>query len=124
VKTGGFPNDFKRRSDAITAKPPNASRQGVRFVVSDSVIDGCEFPAGSCGRLSRFSRLDIRHSAFTFPAMSSAHEPRIPVLPTLMTAGNILCGFVAILQIFDGRHSRGEHALPLRDRVHPAGLLV
>lgn len=31
-------------------------------------------------------------------------EPRIPVLPTLMTAGNMLCGFVAILQIFDGRH--------------------
>jgi len=36
--------------------------------------------------------------------MSAAHEPRIPVLPTLMTAGNILCGFFAILQIFDGRH--------------------
>ncbi|MBE7495555.1 MAG: CDP-diacylglycerol--serine O-phosphatidyltransferase [Verrucomicrobiaceae bacterium] len=36
--------------------------------------------------------------------MSHEHEPRIPVLPTLMTAGNILCGFVAILQIFDGRH--------------------
>lgn len=36
--------------------------------------------------------------------MSCAQEPRIPVLPTLMTAGNILCGFVAILQIFDGRH--------------------
>lgn len=36
--------------------------------------------------------------------MPQAQEPRIPVLPTLMTAGNILCGFVAILQIFDGRH--------------------
>lgn len=36
---------------------------------------------------------------------SSAHEPRIPLLPTLMTAGNILCGYVAILQIFDGRHT-------------------
>lgn len=36
--------------------------------------------------------------------MSHAHEPRIPVLPTLMTAGNILCGFFAILQIFDGRY--------------------
>ena len=36
--------------------------------------------------------------------MPQEHEPRIPVLPTLMTAGNILCGFVAILQIFDGRH--------------------
>lgn len=30
-------------------------------------------------------------------------EPRIYVLPTLMTAGNILSGFVAILQIFKGR---------------------
>ena len=30
-------------------------------------------------------------------------EPRIFVLPTLMTAGNILSGFVAILQIFKGR---------------------
>lgn len=36
--------------------------------------------------------------------MSHAQEPRIPLLPTLMTAGNILCGYVAILQIFDGRH--------------------
>jgi CDP-diacylglycerol--serine O-phosphatidyltransferase len=31
-------------------------------------------------------------------------EPKIPVLPTLMTAGNILCGYVATLQIFEGRH--------------------
>ena len=30
-------------------------------------------------------------------------EPRIYLLPTLMTAGNILSGFVAILQIFKGR---------------------
>jgi CDP-diacylglycerol--serine O-phosphatidyltransferase len=30
-------------------------------------------------------------------------EPRIYVLPTMMTAGNILSGFVAILQIFQGR---------------------
>ncbi len=35
----------------------------------------------------------------------SDREPRIPVLPTLMTAGNILCGYVALLQIFDGRFS-------------------
>lgn len=46
--------------------------------------------------------------------MSTAHEPRIPLLPTLMTAGNILCGYVAILQIFDGRHKvlqmiEGQH---------------
>lgn len=30
-------------------------------------------------------------------------EPRIYVLPTMMTAGNILAGFVAVLQIFKGR---------------------
>lgn len=33
----------------------------------------------------------------------SDREPRIYVLPTMMTAGNILSGFVAILQIFQGR---------------------
>jgi CDP-diacylglycerol--serine O-phosphatidyltransferase len=31
-------------------------------------------------------------------------EPRIYLLPTLMTAGNILCGYIATLQIFDGTH--------------------
>ncbi len=30
-------------------------------------------------------------------------EPRIYLLPTMMTAGNIIAGFVAILQIFQGR---------------------
>lgn len=35
--------------------------------------------------------------------MSQDQEPRIYVLPTLMTAGNILCGYIATLQIFDGR---------------------
>ncbi len=35
--------------------------------------------------------------------MSADREPIIPLLPTLMTAGNILSGFVAILQIFKGR---------------------
>jgi CDP-diacylglycerol--serine O-phosphatidyltransferase len=50
------------------------------------------------------SAFDFPESAFTFELMSHAPEPRIPLLPTLMTAGNILCGYVAILQIFDGRH--------------------
>lgn len=37
-------------------------------------------------------------------------EPRIYVLPTMMTAGNILAGFVAILQIFQGREGAvSEH---------------
>jgi CDP-diacylglycerol---serine O-phosphatidyltransferase len=35
--------------------------------------------------------------------MSNDQEPRIYVLPTLMTAGNVLCGYIATLQIFDGR---------------------
>ncbi len=34
----------------------------------------------------------------------SDSQPRIYVLPTMMTAGNILSGFVAILQIFQGRN--------------------
>ncbi len=33
----------------------------------------------------------------------SLREPRIYLLPTMMTAGNILAGFVAILQIFQAR---------------------
>jgi CDP-diacylglycerol--serine O-phosphatidyltransferase len=33
-------------------------------------------------------------------------EPRIYVLPTMMTAGNILSGFVAILEIFKGREGQ------------------
>jgi CDP-diacylglycerol---serine O-phosphatidyltransferase len=36
---------------------------------------------------------------------TSDQEPRIYLLPTLMTAGNILCGYIGILQIFDGRHN-------------------
>lgn len=35
--------------------------------------------------------------------MKNGNEPRIYLLPTMMTAGNILAGFVAILQIFQGR---------------------
>ena len=33
----------------------------------------------------------------------SFREPRIYLLPTMMTAGNILAGFVAILQIFQAK---------------------
>ena len=29
-------------------------------------------------------------------------EPKIPVLPNLLTAGNLLCGFFSILTIFEG----------------------
>jgi CDP-diacylglycerol---serine O-phosphatidyltransferase len=37
--------------------------------------------------------------------MSQDQEPRIYLLPTLMTAGNILSGYIAVLQVFDGRYS-------------------
>ena len=29
-------------------------------------------------------------------------EPKIPILPNMLTAGNLLCGFFAILTIFKG----------------------
>ena len=29
-------------------------------------------------------------------------EPKIPILPNLLTAGNLLCGFFSILTIFKG----------------------
>ena len=51
--------------------------------------------------------LSIPGFAATLPAtfmIKPDLEPRIYVLPTLMTAGNILCGYIATLQIFDGRH--------------------
>ena len=31
-------------------------------------------------------------------------EPKIYLLPNLMTAGNLLCGFLAVLSIFEGMH--------------------
>ena len=35
-------------------------------------------------------------------------EPRIYLLPNLMTAGNLLCGFLAVLSIFKGMHGELE----------------
>ena len=29
-------------------------------------------------------------------------EPKIPILPNMLTAGNLLCGFFSILTIFKG----------------------
>ena len=34
-------------------------------------------------------------------------EPKIYLLPNLMTAGNLLCGFLAILTIFQGMQEEG-----------------
>jgi len=34
--------------------------------------------------------------------MSDARQPKIYLLPNLMTAGNLFCGFAAVLRIYDG----------------------
>jgi phosphatidylserine synthase len=34
--------------------------------------------------------------------MSDARSPKIYLLPNLMTAGNLFCGFAAVLRIYDG----------------------
>ena len=34
--------------------------------------------------------------------MNEPNEPRIYLLPNLMTAGNLFCGFAAVLKIIDG----------------------
>ena len=53
-----------------------------------------------------FSVRGVKLSSHTSP-MSADREPKIYVLPTMMTAGNILAGFVAILQIFQAREAGG-----------------
>ena len=35
-------------------------------------------------------------------------EPEIPILPNLFTAGNLVCGFFAILTIFEGINQIGR----------------
>jgi CDP-diacylglycerol--serine O-phosphatidyltransferase len=50
-------------------------------------------------------RLSIGDSFCEFDAMSlnpEEEEPKIYLLPNLMTAGNLLCGFLAVLTIFKG----------------------
>ena len=39
--------------------------------------------------------------------MKSAHDIKIHPLPNLMTAGNLFCGFMAVLLIFKGRQAGG-----------------
>src|SRR4249920_2606539 len=41
------------------------------------------------------------HSSFPF-AMSEPGNPKIYLLPNLMTAGNLFCGFAATLKILEG----------------------
>lgn len=38
-------------------------------------------------------------------------EPRIYILPNLFTAGNLICGFLAILTIFEGMSSAGDQSM-------------
>ena len=38
-------------------------------------------------------------------------EPQIPILPNMLTAGNLLCGFFAILTIFKGMYATSADAL-------------
>jgi CDP-diacylglycerol--serine O-phosphatidyltransferase len=47
----------------------------------------------------------------TFPPMKR-HEPRIYLLPNMMTAGNLFCGFAAVLKIIEGAllNNGGESA--------------
>ncbi|MCC8020502.1 MAG: CDP-diacylglycerol--serine O-phosphatidyltransferase [Akkermansiaceae bacterium] len=37
-------------------------------------------------------------------------EPKIPILPNMLTAGNLLCGFFAILTIMQGMYGTGSSA--------------
>jgi CDP-diacylglycerol--serine O-phosphatidyltransferase len=45
--------------------------------------------------------------------MSSQHEPKIYLLPNMMTAGNLFCGFAAVLKIIEGAllNNGGETAI-------------
>ena len=38
-------------------------------------------------------------------------EPEIPILPNLFTAGNLVCGFFAILTIFEGINQADSDAV-------------
>lgn len=55
--------------------------------------------------------------------MMKAKEPRIYLLPNLMTAGNLFCGFAAVLRIIEAslRVSNGE---PAADVYHQAILFI
>lgn len=51
--------------------------------------------------------LIYRHLSSLFPMSAPQQpvypdEPKIPILPNMLTAGNLLCGFVSILTIFKG----------------------
>src|SRR5678816_4089167 len=47
-------------------------------------------------------RRRIKSDCPAFLIMSDARSPKIYLLPNLMTAGNLFCGFAAVLRIYDG----------------------
>ena len=59
---------------------------------------------------------------------ADAENPKIYLLPNLMTAGNLLCGFVAVLKIVEGAllqsadPTQAAQRFELRDPVHPGGV--
>ena len=60
------------------------------------------------------------HKAGQMAREHDPDEPRIYLLPNLMTAGNLCCGFFAVLTIFKGllevqRLSTGEEALAIKE---------
>ena len=46
-------------------------------------------------------RRNTHRAARTEPGMNANEEPKIYLLPNLMTAGNLFCGFAAILRIIE-----------------------
>jgi CDP-diacylglycerol---serine O-phosphatidyltransferase len=51
-------------------------------------------------------------------------NPRIYLLPNLMTAGNLLCGFVAVLKIVEGALLQGTDPLQAAQRFELAIMLI
>ena len=52
--------------------------------------------------------------------MSDPGNPKIYLLPNLMTAGNLFCGFAAVLKILEGALVQAAAAQPLSDAVEAA----
>ena len=52
--------------------------------------------------------------------MSDEGMPKIYLLPNLMTAGNLFCGFAATLKILEGALIQAASPMPLSDAVEAA----
>ena len=51
-------------------------------------------------------------------------EPEIPILPNLFTAGNLVCGFFAILTIFEGINQADSDAVAAFSYYQNATFLI